>query len=167
MNEIEEKIINLTEEQKLERLEEEANYAYIKALVMHLQKDENNLKMLHLLHENDVVELICSLQSDDLKLDYIRKLPQDTIRAVEVAQSIESDEKKSDALPMFQDEYARTDIIKTMQLDKNKMEAMFYYITNMSNRREIITTFTNTQNKIDGLKYIIDDDYETKMVLDK
>lgn len=166
MNEIEEKIINLTEEQKLERLEEEANYAYIKALVMHLQKDENKLKMLHLLHENDVVELICSLQSDDLKLDYIRKLPQDTIRAVEVAQSIESDEKKSDALPMFQDEYARTDIIKTMQLDKNKMEAMFYYITNMSNRREIITTFTNTQNKIDGLKYIIDDDYETKMVLD-
>ena len=111
MNEIEEKIINLTEEQKLERLEEEANYAYIKALVMHLQKDENKLKMLHLLHENDVVELICSLQSDDLKLDYIRKLPQDTIRAVEVAQSIESDEKKSDALPMFQDEYARTDNI--------------------------------------------------------
>ena len=43
MNEIEEKIINLTEEQKLERLEEEANYAYIKALVMHLQKDENKL----------------------------------------------------------------------------------------------------------------------------
>ena len=166
MNEIEEKIINLTEEQKLERLEEETNYAYIKALVMHLQKDENKLKMLHLLHENDVVELICSLQSDDLKLDYIRKLPQDTIRAVEVAKSIESDYKKSEALPIFQDEYARTEIIMTMQLDTNKINAMQEYIRKMYNRRKIITTFINIQNKIDGLNYIIDDDYERRKVIE-
>ena len=166
MNEIEEKIINLTEEQKLERLEEETNYAYIKALVMHLQKDENKLKMLHLLYENDVVELICSLQSDNLKLDYIRKLPQDSVRAVEVAKSIESDHEKSEALPMFQDEYARTEIIMTMQLDTNKINAMYEYIEKMHNRREIITTFINTQNKIDGLYYIYDDDYERQKVLE-
>ena len=166
MNEIEEKLINLTEDQKLERLKEETNYAYIKALVMHLQKDENKLKMMHLLYENDVDELMCSLQSDDLKLYYIRKLPQDSIRAVEVAKSIESDYKKSEALPMFQDEYARTDIIKTMQLDTNKINAMQEYISKMRNRREIITTFINTQNKIDGLYYIIDDDYERKKVIE-
>lgn len=166
MNEIEEKLINLTEDQKLERLKEETNYAYIKALVMHLQKDENKLKMMHLLYENDVDELMCSLQSDDLKLYYIRKLRQDSIRAVEVAKSIESDYKKSEALPMFQDEYARTDIIKTMQLDTNKINAMQEYISKMRNRREIITTFINTQNKIDGLYYIIDDDYERKKVIE-
>lgn len=166
MDKREERLINLTEEQKLERLKEETNYAYIKFLVMHLLKDENKLKMMHLLYENDVDELICSLQSDDLKLDYIRNLPQDSIRAVNVAKSITSDHEKSESLAMFQDEYARTEIIKTMQLDKNKMEAMFYYITNMSNRREIITTFINTENKIDGLYYIIDDDYERKKVIE-
>ena len=81
MDEIEKRLMSLSDDEKIERLEYERDYRYTKILAMSLQSDKLKLQMIDKLDEYDKIKLVKSLQSDGLKMDYIRNTKQ-TDRAI-------------------------------------------------------------------------------------
>ena len=76
MYEIERNLISLSDEEKIERLEYENNYFYIKIIIGSLQSDELKMSMLEKIHEEDRGKIVRTIKSDDIKLNYITKVDQ-------------------------------------------------------------------------------------------
>lgn len=167
MNEIEERLMSLSDDEKIDRLEYESNYYYVKILVMSLQRDKLKLQMIDKLTDGDKANLVASLQSDDLKLDYLRNMKQWDYKKVDIAKSIKSDVLKMQALSLFEDndDYKKRDIIITMKSDENKLEAMKQHIKEPSCFREILESLSLDKNKIANLN-LLSSSYDKQKVLE-
>lgn len=166
MDEIEERLMSLSDDEKIDRLGHESNYYYVKILVMSLQSDELKLQMIDKLQDYDKANLVESLQSDDLKLDYIKNMKQDDYKKADIAKSIKSDELKIQALSVFEDndDFNKCAIIITLQSDEKKIEAMKQHIRPY-NYREVIESLSSSENKIANLN-LLNSSYDKQKVLE-
>lgn len=166
MYEIEERLMSLSDDEKIDRLRYETNYNYVKILVGSLQSDELKLQMIDKLPDYyDKADFVKSLQSDDLKLDYIRNVKQHDYCKVDIAKSMKSDELKIQALSLFDDkDFHKCAIIITLQSDEKKIEAMKQHIR-PGYYREVIESFSSTENKIANLN-LLNSSYDKRKVLE-
>ena len=149
MYEIERNLISLSDEEKIERLEYENNYFYIKIIIGSLQSDELKMSMLEKIHEEDRGKIVTTIKSDDIKLNYITNVDQSISCRYEIALSMKSDELKAATLELFE-EYDRQSIILSMKSDKMKIEAMKGYLR-FYNYLEIIESLTSIEKKVENL----------------
>ena len=167
MDEIEKRLVSLSDNEKIEKLKDESNYYYVKILIMNLQSDELKLQMIDKLQGYDKAYLVESLQSDNLKLDYIRNEKDDIYMKKHIAKSIKSDELKMQAISLFDnnDEYNKSTIILTLQSDEKKIEAMKKHIKTSNQRRKIIESLSLAENKIANLN-LLNSSYDKQRVLE-
>ena len=134
---------------------------------MSLQSDKLKLQMIDKLQDYDKANLVETLQSDDLKLDYLRNMKQGDYKKADIAKSIKSDELKMQALSLFEDndDYNKRDIIITMQSDENKLKAMKQHIKAPYYFREILESLTLDENKIANLN-LLSSSYDKQKVLE-
>ena len=153
MDEIKDKLMSLSDDEKLYELKFEKNYYNVKMMIMSLQSDELKLQMIDKLHDDDKEKLIESLQSDNLKLEYLKSMKQDNqSKKEDIAKSIKSDELKIQTLSLFNDYYRRS-IILTLQSDEKKIEAMKQYVEPYE-YIQIIKNLSSVENKIANLSLL-------------
>lgn len=169
MNEIEKYLIQLTDEQKKNRLKSETNPYYIKILVMNLEKDEDKIAMTDKLADRDKIDVWCNLKSDDLKLEILDTMEKEH-HFIRLAQMLQSDDNKIQVLDYFEGDdlgtqHSKSKIISTIKDDDKKIATMEKHIENSTFRLEIIKTLQSNQKKIDNLG-LITDDYDKKNLLE-
>ena len=153
MDEIKDKLMSLSDDEKLYELKFEKNYYNVKMMIMSFQSDELKLQMIDKLHDDDKEKLIESLQSDNLKLEYLKSMKQDNqSKKEDIAKSIKSDELKIQTLSLFND-YDRRSIILTLQSDEKKIEAMKQYVKPYE-YIQIIKNLSSVENKIANLSLL-------------
>lgn len=153
MDEIKDKLMSLSDDEKLYELKFEKNYYNVKMMIMSFQSDELKLQMIDKLHDDDKEKLIESLQSDNLKLEYLKSIKQDNqSKKEDIAKSIKSDELKIQTLSLFND-YDRRSIILTLQSDEKKIEAMKQYVKPYE-YIQIIKNLSSVENKIANLSLL-------------
>lgn len=169
MDEIEKYLIQLTDEQKKNRLKSETNPYYIKILVMNLEKDEDKIAMTDKLADRDKIDVWCNLKSDDLKLEILDTMEKEH-HFIRLAQMLQSDDNKIQVLDYFEGDdlgtqHSKSKIISTIKDDDKKIATMEKHIENSTFRLEIIKTLQSNQKKIDNLG-LITDDYDKKNLLE-
>ena len=135
---------------------------------MSLQRDELKLQMIDKLQDDyDKANLVKSLQSDDLKLVYLRNMKQSDYKRVDIAKSIKSDELKIQALSLFDDndEFNKREIIITMQSDENKLKAMKQHLKSSRYFRDILESLILDENKIANLG-LLNSSYDKQKILE-
>lgn len=115
----------------------------------------------------DKANLVKSLQSDDLKLVYLRNMKQSDYKRVDIAKSIKSDELKIQALSLFDDndEFNKREIIITMQSDENKLKAMKQHLKSSRYFRDILESLILDENKIANLG-LLNSSYDKQKILE-
>ena len=152
MDEIEERLRNLSDEEKIKRIQNETNYYYIRILIESLKSDELKLKMIEEIHEEDRGKIIATIESDDLKLNYIIHNREDQYNNFIIAKSIKSDNLKVALLELF-NEFDKVNIIVTMKSDDIKIDAMKKYLTYFS-QREVVESISSIEKKIEAVEFL-------------
>lgn len=152
MDEIEERLRNLSDEEKIKRIQNETNYYYIRILIESLKSDNLKLKMIEEIHEEDRGKIIATIESDDLKLNYIIHNREDHYNNFIIAKSIKSDNLKVALLELF-NEFDKVNIIVTMKSDDIKIEAMKKYLTYFS-QREVVESISSIEKKIEAVEFL-------------
>lgn len=152
MDEIEERLRNLSDEEKIKRIQNETNYYYIRILIESLKSDELKLKMIEEIHEEDRGKVIATIESDDLKLNYIIHNREDQYNNFIIAKSIKSDNLKVALLELF-NEFDKVNIIVTMKSDDIKIDAMKKYLTYFS-QREVVESISSIEKKIEAVEFL-------------
>lgn len=152
MDEIEERLRNLSDEEKIKRIQNETNYYYIRILIESLKSDELKLKMIEEIHEEDRGKIIATIESDDLKLNYIIHNREDQYNNFIIAKSIKSDHLKVALLELF-NEFDKVNIIVTMKSDDIKIDAMKKYLTYFS-QREVVESISSIEKKIEAVEFL-------------
>ena len=124
MDEIEKYLIQLTDEQKKNRLKSETNPYYIKILVMNLEKDEDKIAMTDKLADRDKIDVWCNLKSDDLKLEILDTMEKEH-HFIRLAQMLQSDDNKIQVLDYFEGDdlgtqHSKSKIISTIDVYKRQ-----------------------------------------------
>lgn len=152
MDEIEERLRNLSDEEKIKRIQNETNYYYIRILIESLKSDELKLKMIEEIHEEDRGKIIATIKSDDLKLNYIIHNREDHYNNFIIAKSIKSDHLKVALLELF-NEFDKVNIIVTMKSDDMKIDSMKKYLTYFS-QREVVESISSIEKKIEAVEFL-------------
>ena len=152
MDEIEERLRNLSDEEKIKRIQNETDYYYIRILIESLKSDELKLKIIEEIHEEDRGKIIATIESDDLKLNYIIHNREDHYNNFIVAKSIKSDDLKVALLELF-NEFDKVNIIVTMKSDDMKIDAMKRYLTYFS-QREVVESISSIEKKIEAVEFL-------------
>ena len=152
MDEIEERLRNLSDEEKIKRIQSETNYYYIRILIESLKSDELKLKMIEEIHEEDRGKIIATIKSDDLKLNYIINNREDHYNNFIIAKSIKLDNLKVALLGLF-NEFDKVNIIVTMKSDDVKIDAMKKYLTYFS-QREVVESISSIEKKIEAVEFL-------------
>lgn len=152
MDEIEERLRNLSDEEKIKRIQNETNYYYIRILIESLKSDNLKLKMIEEIHEEDRGKIIATIESDDLKLNYIIHNREDQYNNFIIAKSIKSDHLKVALLELF-NEFDKVNIIVTMKSDDIKIDAMKKYLTYFS-QREVVESISSIEKKIEAVEFL-------------
>ena len=152
MDEIEERLRNLSDEEKIKRIQSETNYYYIRILIESLKSDELKLKMIEEIHEEDRGKIIATIKSDDLKLNYIINNREDHYNNFIIAKSIKLDNLKVALLGLF-NEFDKVNIIVTMKSDDMKIDAMKRYLTYFS-QREVVESISSIEKKIEAVEFL-------------
>ena len=152
MDEIEERLRNLSDEEKIKRIQNETNYYYIRILIESLKSDELKLKMIEEIHEEDRGKIIATIKSDDLKLNYIIHNREDHYNNFIIAKSIKLDNFKEALLGLF-NEFDKVNIIVTMKSDDMKIDAMKRYLTYFS-QREVVESISSIEKKIEAVEFL-------------
>ena len=152
MDEIEERLRNLSDEEKIKRIQSETNYYYIRILIESLKSDELKLKMIEEIHEEDRGKIIATIKSDDLKLNYIINNREDHYNNFIIAKSIKLDNLKVKLLGLF-NEFDKVNIIVTMKSDDMKIDAMKRYLTYFS-QREVVESISSIEKKIEAVEFL-------------
>ena len=152
MDEIEERLRNLSDEEKIKRIQSETNYYYIRILIESLKSDELKLKMIEEIHEEDRGKIIATIESDDLKLNYIIHNREDHYNNFIIAKSIKLDNFKEALLGLF-NEFDKVNIIVTMKSDDMKIDAMKRYLTYFS-QREVVESISSIEKKIEAVEFL-------------
>ena len=152
MDEIEERLRNLSDEEKIKRIQNETNYYYIRILIESLKSDNLKLKMIEEIHEEDRGKIIATIESDDLKLNYIIHNREDQYNNFIIAKSIKLDNLKVKLLGLF-NEFDKVNIIVTMKSDDMKIDAMKRYLTYFS-QREVVESISSIEKKIEAVEFL-------------
>ena len=112
--------------------------------------------------DNAKANIISTLSTDELKLDYMQQIQDDNAKARVIA-TLSTDELKLDYMQQIQDEYAKEGIINTLSTDEAKIEGM-KQIQDDNAKAKVIATLSTDEAKIEGMKQIQDDNAKARVI---
>ncbi len=163
MTEIEKRLMPLSDDQKIEALEE-INFDYFKAkVIVTLQSDDKKIEALEKINDNFAkARVIVTLQDDDKKIEALEKLSDDFAKA-KVIESIQDDDKRIDLLEKISADAAKSKVISILQDDDKKID-LLEKISSDSAKARVIESLQDDDKKIETLEKIKNDFIKVKVI---
>ena len=151
------------EEKKIEQLEKLTKQWYKVKILETIQDDDKKIKYLEKVEDEPYkLAIIKTIQDDDKKIEQLEKLTEERKKAY-VIESIQDDDKKLELLENLTTEQCKTTVIATMQNDDKKIEQL-EKLTEERNKAYVIASIQDDDKKLELLENLTTEQCKTTVI---
>ncbi len=153
---MDEKIMSLSDDEKIEELEKISDDNHKVPIIKTIQSDDKKIEALGKLSDDWAKEsIIESLQDEGKKVEELEKLSDDYYR-LPIIYTLQDEDKKVEALEKIIDDYDKVKVIGGIQDEDKKIEALEKLSSDFSNAG-VIATLQDNNRKTEELEKLSDD----------